>query len=216
MALISLEGNIACGKSTVLHHLSQESAWVVEPEQVEVWRPWLKAFYGQMQAPGTRIWRTLGLQVRILSSFRDVYCRYLKCGTGTLVERSPTSARHIFVENAKQKGHMDDLEVDLYDTLHAQLGWTPRHHIYLRTTPEVVLARCNQRSRPEEKAVSLQYLQELHDLHEARYNAGGHPSPDTWCMRGNIIVVNADLPAEQVLGHVRRILSIITLREGTQ
>lgn len=38
--------------------------------------------------------------------------------------------------------------------------------VYLRTTPEVVYDRMRVRGRSEEVSVSLDYLKQLHDLHE--------------------------------------------------
>lgn len=38
--------------------------------------------------------------------------------------------------------------------------------MYLRTTPEVVFDRMKARGRSEETSVSLDYLQQLHNLHE--------------------------------------------------
>lgn len=38
--------------------------------------------------------------------------------------------------------------------------------VYLRTTPEVVYERMKMRGRSEESSVSLDYLKQLHDLHE--------------------------------------------------
>lgn len=38
--------------------------------------------------------------------------------------------------------------------------------VYLRTTPEVVYERMKARGRSEETSVSLDYLKQLHDLHE--------------------------------------------------
>ena len=38
--------------------------------------------------------------------------------------------------------------------------------VYLRTTPEVVYERMKVRGRSEEDSVSLDYLKQLHDLHE--------------------------------------------------
>lgn len=38
--------------------------------------------------------------------------------------------------------------------------------VYLRTTPEVACERIKKRARDEESCVPLQYLKDLHDLHE--------------------------------------------------
>lgn len=38
--------------------------------------------------------------------------------------------------------------------------------MYLRTTPEVVYERIRQRARKEEKCVSLEYVKNVHKIHE--------------------------------------------------
>lgn len=38
--------------------------------------------------------------------------------------------------------------------------------VYLRTDPEVLHARIKQRARAEEHTIPLQYLRDLHNLHE--------------------------------------------------
>ncbi|KAG4076856.1 hypothetical protein HA402_006566 [Bradysia odoriphaga] len=38
--------------------------------------------------------------------------------------------------------------------------------VYLKTTPAIAYARMQARGRTAELSVSLQYIQELHDLHE--------------------------------------------------
>lgn len=42
----------------------------------------------------------------------------------------------------------------------------PRFIVYLKTNPENLLKRINERGRIEESNISLQYLQKLHRLHE--------------------------------------------------
>lgn len=38
--------------------------------------------------------------------------------------------------------------------------------VYLRTTPEVAYERIKKRARDEESCVPIEYLKDLHDLHE--------------------------------------------------
>lgn len=38
--------------------------------------------------------------------------------------------------------------------------------VYLRTTPEVVYERIKKRARKEENTVSLEYLEQIHEIHE--------------------------------------------------
>lgn len=41
-----------------------------------------------------------------------------------------------------------------------------RFPVYLRTTPEIVYERMKTRARSEEKCIPLDYLKQLHELHE--------------------------------------------------
>lgn len=38
--------------------------------------------------------------------------------------------------------------------------------VYLRTTPDVVYKRMLKRNREEEKSVSIEYLEQIHQMHE--------------------------------------------------
>lgn len=60
--------------------------------------------------------------------------------------------------------------------------------MYLRTSPEVVYQRMLKRNREEEKLVSLQYLKELHEMHD---NWLYHKTMFT--CPAPVIVLNADL-----------------------
>lgn len=51
------------------------------------------------------------------------------------------------------------------------------HTVYLQTTPETVHRRIKKRDRAEEKALSLEYLKQLHDLHENWLVKGHHHLP---------------------------------------
>lgn len=64
--------------------------------------------------------------------------------------------------------------------------------VYLRTTPEVVYDRMKARGRSEENSVSLDYLQQLHDLYEGWLINGrkSRPAP--------VLVLNADLDVENI------------------
>ena len=49
--------------------------------------------------------------------------------------------------------------------------------VYLRTNPEVVYERMKKRNRSEESHVPLEYLQQLHNLHESWLIDGAHHRP---------------------------------------
>ena len=66
---------------------------------------------------------------------------------------------------------MNALEWKLYQEWFAWLvdnyTTTPTGFIYLKTDPEVCYNRLVKRDRKEEASVSMEYLQSLHDKHEA-------------------------------------------------
>ena len=88
--------------------------------------------------------------------------------TVKLMERSIYSARYCFVENMHRSGVMEGSEFEVLDqwykfaTAESGLDVGVDLIIYLKTTPEKVLERMNQRNRGEEAGVPLEYLRELH------------------------------------------------------
>lgn len=64
--------------------------------------------------------------------------------------------------------------------------------VYLRTTPEVVFDRMKVRGRSEETSVSLDYLTQLHNLHEDWLIHGRRHRP------APVLVLNADLELEKI------------------
>jgi thymidine kinase/deoxynucleoside kinase len=87
-----------------------------------------------------------------------------------IMERSVYSARYCFVENLHINNIIDDAEYSSYCQWFNYLTAVQRPHldliVYLRTSPEVCLERTLKRARKEEKPVTLEYLQSLHDRHE--------------------------------------------------
>ena len=90
-----------------------------------------------------------------------------------IIERSVWSGRHVFAENLLRTGKMAPSEFQVLNAWFEFLQSCPREidlgvdlFIYLRTSPKVAHERLRARARPEEKIVSLEYLQDLHDLHE--------------------------------------------------
>ncbi|PSN31102.1 Deoxynucleoside kinase [Blattella germanica] len=91
-----------------------------------------------------------------------------------ILERSLFSARYCFVENLARQ-------------------------VYLHTKPEVVLERIKVRERKEECSVSLEYLQQLHKLHEEWLCNTETP----------VIVVDANPGIDEMQGEFSRYKSLI-------
>ena len=75
-------------------------------------------------------------------------------------------------KNLVQTGKMSPSEFEVLDSWFEFLKSCPSVDlgvdmvIYLRTSPEVAYQRLKARARSEEKLVPIEYLRELHDLHE--------------------------------------------------
>ena len=92
--------------------------------------------------------------------------------TVKLMERFIYSTRHFFVENMHRSGVKEGSEFKVLDkwyqfaTGESGLDIGVDLIIYLKTSPERALERMEHRNRGEEAGVPLDYLRELHSLHE--------------------------------------------------
>jgi deoxynucleoside kinase len=87
-----------------------------------------------------------------------------------LMERSLFSARFCFVENMVSTGMlhrgMYNILNEWYEHIEKTMHIQADLIVYLRTTPEIVYQRMMARGRGEESCVPLEYLKQLHALHE--------------------------------------------------
>ena len=186
--LISIEGNIGSGKSTFLesfrttgaidipgeqlsignslhqHGISTE----VIPEPVEDWKNvhganMLKLMY-EDPLKHTFLFQNVVLlsDVKRMSANPDA-------ANVRLVERITGS--QCFIQQALKKGNLTQLEANIlanWSNFITSSQGTPTADatVYLKTSPTVALERIRKRNRPEEVGMGLEYLQELHALHE--------------------------------------------------
>lgn len=87
-----------------------------------------------------------------------------------LMERSIFSARYCFVEKMLSNGMLHEgmyhILQEWYEFIHEQHEIPCDLIVYLRTSPEVAYERIKKRARDEESCVPLEYLKDLHELHE--------------------------------------------------
>jgi deoxynucleoside kinase len=87
-----------------------------------------------------------------------------------IIERSLFSSRFCFVENMVNSGilhrGMYNVLNEWYEHIEKTIHLQTDLIVYLRTSPEVVYQRMKNRGRSEEDHVSLNYLTQLHSLHE--------------------------------------------------
>ncbi|XP_011689017.1 PREDICTED: deoxynucleoside kinase isoform X3 [Wasmannia auropunctata] len=164
---VCVEGNIGSGKTTFLSHFKKYDNVTVLEEPVELWR----------DVSGTNL---LELMYREPTRYAFLFQSYVQltmlqlhtCKTPLpykIMERSVYSAM-CFVENLKRTHVLRDVEVTVLDNWY---DWCLQNAtietdliVYLRTTPELVYDRMRQRGRKEENAVSLEYLKQIHEIHD--------------------------------------------------
>ncbi|RWS14560.1 hypothetical protein B4U79_15446, partial [Dinothrombium tinctorium] len=174
-AQISIEGNIGSGKTTFLEYFQRECGSKVQTfrEPVHKWlnlsghnlldlmykepKRWSFAFQQYVQL-------TMFQMHKEASEFSDDKCCV------KMIERSLLSARYCFVENLYENELLHDVEYKIIDEWFKELMKDKctklDYIIYLRTSPEVCYQRVKQRFRREEETLTMEYLKNLHQLHE--------------------------------------------------
>lgn len=173
--LISIEGNIGSGKSTLIELLKNENEnekMIYLPEPVDTWNE-IKdssgvtilekyyqnqkryAFPFQMMAYITR----LSLIRKTINSSPDDCI--------IIMERSIYTDREIFAKMLHDSGKIEDIEYSIYLRWFNEFSESILHGIiYVKTTPELCLSRIENRNRKGEDFIPLSYLKNCHDYHE--------------------------------------------------
>lgn len=189
---VCVEGNIGCGKTTFLQHFSKfEKTVEVLTEPVDRWRNanghnLLQLMYedpSRWAMPFQSYVQLTMLDNHILQSAKPV----------KLMERSIFSARYCFVENMFKSGRILGCEYEVLDEWF-KFATSPDNAlnlnvdliIYLKTSPQKALERINVRARSEENQIPLDYLEQLHSLHEDWLIQGKYPVP------APVLVIDAD------------------------
>lgn len=185
---ICVEGNIGCGKSTALEHLAAlRPELATFPEPVEEWGELLARFY---RDPAQ--W-ALAFSLKVLLSFgRPGAHRQGPC----VVERSPVSCRHVFSQLLFNEGKMTPEEWDLFKEYCDVLGWAPDVIVYVQTPADECHRRMEQRGRPAEAGVDLQYLKRLDFQYETMLRYSDVP----------VVRIDGTAPPEEV---ARAVLEVV-------
>jgi len=195
---VIVEGNIGSGKSTFLDHYRNLSDFAVFQEPVEKWRDLdghnlLQLMYTDPSRHSYTFQSFVQLTMAQLHTAKTN--RRIK-----IMERSLWSARYVFAENLLRSQKMAPSEFEVLKAWFEFLRGCPKEVdlsvdlvIYLRTSPEVAYQRLKARARSEEKIVSLEYLQDLHNLHEKWLQQGAEVLGG-----GKVLVIDADKDIESV------------------
>ena len=208
--VVSIEGNIGSGKSTILELLKQRFkdnksvAFLSEP--VDVWREIKDAdgvdlltnfyknqekfsFHFQMAAYISRISAITKLQ-------KNPEIKLI------VVERSIWTDKNVFAKMLYDDGKISELEYNIYLKWFDEFSKLINHslNIYIKTKPEVAFERVKKRNRSGE-TIPLEYLQKCHEYHNDWLNYNSH------ILNGNI-----ELPDEGNVSIVEEIINSLYIR----
>ena len=174
---VYLEGNIAAGKSELLKHFSIHPHIITLPEPLDQWTN----FHGQNvlqlkyenHTKYEYLFQTLANTTRLDQLNEHCHKNGIK-----IIERSLQSGFNVFIKNAKENHHMDNLTYETlkytYETLctknYLNILTAPDLYIYLQTSPTICYKRLCDRNRKEEKNVDLTFLENVHTKHEEWLN----------------------------------------------
>ncbi|MFH0898485.1 MAG: deoxynucleoside kinase [bacterium] len=168
-----LEGNIGVGKSTFLNLVARGCSQIsIIQEQLGSWdnrergKSLLEQFYNNPKRWAYTM-ETLSMVTRV----KDHVEQQKHPNPNRIMERSVYSGHYCFAVNGNHYGFFNEIEWAIYVQwvrfLLYQRCQPPRGFIYLKADPEVCMQRVYKRGRLSEKSLSLDYIRQIHDRHEA-------------------------------------------------
>uniref|UniRef100_A0A2H8TZG3 Thymidine kinase 2, mitochondrial n=2 Tax=Melanaphis sacchari TaxID=742174 RepID=A0A2H8TZG3_9HEMI len=208
---VFVEGNVGSGKTTFLEQFADCSNVYLAKEPVHKWQDVQgHNFLGLMYKDPKR-W-SFAFQSIVQRTMLELHqARPERPGQNIkIMERSIYSARNIFVENLYKDKLMAAPE---YSVLDAWYKWLIENVkiesdliIYLRTDPEIAYQRIKTRNRFEEKDVSFEYIEHLHELHDKWLNVHNTNIPKNI----PVVIVDANQSMDLVRKQFKGIRDLIT------
>jgi deoxyadenosine/deoxycytidine kinase len=190
--VISIDGNIGSGKSTLINELKKICAtytgkkicFIKEP--INLWmntcNDGLSIFDRFMQ---NSVRWGLTFQIYVLTTMYNELRTHINNNEYDIIilERSVYSSRHIFFEYLKQNNIVTDVEyliyISVFDTI-CNSSMIDKY-VYLKTDDEICYQRICNRNRNSENLLSIEYIQKLGEMY------------DNWIVNENHINLNGNI-----------------------
>jgi deoxyadenosine/deoxycytidine kinase len=170
--LISIEGNIGSGKSTIINYLKNlnNDNIVFVDEPVDEWlniksngKNALELFY-EDQDKNSFWFQVLAYITRLRNLLESVKKNPNKI---IITERSIYTDKYVFAQMLFDSGKISDIEFQTYNYWFDTFEKETKIDIilYVNTEPEECMNRIKTRNRTEESSVKLDYLKDCHSKH---------------------------------------------------
>lgn len=189
MYIVSIGGNIGCGKTTIVEKLQDMSPKTVFPEPIDKWGQWLQRFYKDPSK------YAFPFQMKVLMDF--LYFDKSHNHQVVVTERSPLDSLFVFSKTLLENGSLTEMEYTLLKEYVDKIGWVPHNYIYLRADSRVCVERIKNRSRECEDKIDPSYIQKIHEAYE---------DMDLSVYGTKVHVVDANRDPESVFSDVLEIL----------
>lgn len=162
---VCIEGNIAAGKSTLIHQLKKMAPVFTLREPLEEWRDTCNTNLLRLTYQKPRQWAFPFQMCAMLMMVKN----HLHPARNKIMERSVNCTKEVFLEAHKILNHIEPSQVKIihewYDLVSSHLHTKIDLIIYLKTNPEIAFERMMKRKRYEERNVKISYLEIVDDLY---------------------------------------------------
>lgn len=178
--LISIDANIAAGKSTLIEKLKEKCKniiFVLEPvdEWQEIKDPKnnVSIFQKFYEDPDKyAIYFQLTTLITRYNKLKNVIDNLTEDST-IIIERSVYTDYEVFAKTLNENGNIENVMLQIYKMYFNQFNtlFKLSKTIYLKTTPKICYDRRHLRARNGEELIELHYLENLHKRHEDFYES---------------------------------------------
>ena len=176
--IVSIEGNIGSGKTTLIHELEKKLAnmtsgkkYVFLREPLDIWNSVrdndeniLQKYYREPEkyALPFQIMAYITFHQRLVDAIKDA-----DENTVIICERSMESSCAIFAKMLRESGIIDEVNFQILLMFYEKMELIPVDAIiYLDTDVKTNIERIKKRARPGEENITLEYLENCRKKHE--------------------------------------------------
>ena len=177
--ILSIEGNIGSGKSTIIDYLKENyknKNIIFLPEPVNEWEnikdkdnnTILQKFYDNQKK------YSFAFQIMAYISRLNLLRETIKNNPDKIIlsERSLFTDKYVFAKMLYDSGNMEDVEFQIYNNwFNSFLDLAPiSKMIYLKTDPKISFNRISVRNRQGEDKIPYEYIENCHLYHNNMYD----------------------------------------------